>query len=212
MSFFNDLGKKISETSQGAVSKTRTMAETSRLNSAINDCKNKIEFAYREIGNFYVQKYSENPDPEIAEKVNLIKELEGSIKNMQEEIRKINGFIQCPKCGKIQKDGMIFCDVCGEKLREPEPAAECCPNCGMPYRPGAVFCTRCGRPRDAMPQQNEHYVQYYNQEQEPQMQQPAQPEQDFQENVVNPKPKICPECGYEMDASQSFCLRCGEKL
>lgn len=77
MSFFNDLGKKISETSQGAVNKTKAMAETSRLNSAINDCKNKIDMAYREIGNFYVNKYGENPNPEVADKVNMIKELTG---------------------------------------------------------------------------------------------------------------------------------------
>ena len=34
------------------------------------------------------------------------------------------------------------------------------------------------------------------------------------ENVKEPAPakKICPVCGYELDANQGICLRCGERL
>lgn len=233
MSFFNDLGRKISETGQGAVNKTKTMAETSRLNSAINDCKNKIEMTYREIGNFYMQKYGKNPDPEIAEKVKYIEELDGNIKNMQEEIRKINGYIQCPKCGKTVKNDAFFCDGCGERLRNPETENRCAA-CGAILPPNASFCTKCGRPRNTsaeqpMYQPNRPFEQQTPPAQPFNMQEPpVRPNYDFQNGQQTPPPqppvqpapqensnpatKVCPECGYEMDASQKFCLRCGEKL
>lgn len=225
MSFFNDLGRKISETGQGAVNKTKTIAETSRLNSAINDCKNKIEMTYREIGNFYMQKYGKNPDPEIAEKIGYIKELEGNIQNMQEEIRKINGYIQCPKCGKTVKNDAFFCDGCGERLRNQEPETRCAA-CGAVLQPNAAFCTKCGTPRNAQPnpfngQNPPPYQQtqpFNNPEQDVQQhyevhegEQSSMPGQTPQDNS-NMATKVCPACGYEMDANQKFCLRCGEKL
>lgn len=221
MSFFNDLGKKISETSQGAVNKTKAMAETSRLNSAINDCKNKIDMAYREIGNFYVNKYGENPNPEVADKVNMIKELEGNIKNMQEEIRKINGYAVCPKCGKTVRNDAFFCDGCGEKLRSQEPDNRCA-FCGATLQPNASFCTKCGKPRNAAPQpqpqpqpQPPYQPPYGGQpfNGQPKMNMDGQPVNNT-ENVQETAPakKICPVCGYELDANQEICLRCGERL
>lgn len=221
MSFFNDLGRKISETGQGAVNKTKAMAETSRLNSAINDCKNKIEMTYREIGNFYMCKYGENPDPEIAEKVNFIKELDGNIKNLQEEIRKINGYSLCPKCGKTVKNDAFFCDGCGERLRDPQQDNRCA-FCGAVLQPNAAFCTKCGKPRNAAGAQqtgqqfNSHEPfnppqgGFYGEQQKPPYN-AVQQEQESYENAAS-SVKICPVCGYEMDINQKFCLRCGEKL
>lgn len=242
MSFFNDLGRKISETGHGAVSKTKTIAETSKLNSAINDCKNRIEMTYREIGSFYVSKYGQNPDPEIAEKIKYVGELEESIKNMQDEVRRINGYIQCPRCGKTIRNDFVFCDCCGERLRNPETENRCA-GCGAALNPGAAFCTKCGRPRDLPQEQPMNHFQGAvppSPDMQPQnmqtmqgqaqfdfqneISQPAQqsasdsyPEQTVQtgqtrEKNEAPAGKICPACGYEMDGSQKFCLRCGEKL
>lgn len=222
MSFFNDLGRKISETGQGAVNKTKTIAETSKLNSAINDCKKKIELTHSEIGIFYISKYGKNPDPEISDKVEYIKELENNIQNMQEEIRKINGYIKCPKCGKTVKGDAFFCDGCGERLKNPEQENRCTA-CGAILPPNASFCTKCGRPRNAQQEPfNRQTPPPYEQAQPSNNQEPfawqsnevnesQQPEQAPQENG-NMATKVCPACGYEMDANQKFCLRCGEKL
>lgn len=151
MSFFNDLGKKISQTSQGAVNKTRAMTETSKINGVINDSKRKIELAYKEIGSFYFEKYGNNPDPEIAEKVSMVKELNDKINQLQIEVRRINGFATCPNCGQIIKEGFLFCTNCGMKFEQPKPRQEekVCKSCGYPVMEGTAFCTRCGTPINA---------------------------------------------------------------
>lgn len=278
VSFFNDIGRKISETGHEAVSRTKIMSETNKLNNSVNDCSGKIEALYREIGIFYMNKYGETPDPEISPKVSMIKELSENIEKMREEIIRINGFVKCPKCGKTLKNTFLFCDNCGERLRSPEPEVIRCAVCGAPMAENAAFCTKCGTPRNMPPQnfdrgypnpqpmQNGSEFQQNPQpvQNEPEFQQNPQPMQNDTELQENPEvqktqepenisepaenmsqepvhqnfklteasdlpptermvlntqkdenvlqKKVCPACGYEMDASNEFCLRCGEKL
>lgn len=170
MSFFNDLGKKISQTSQDAVNKTKAMTETTKLNGAINDCKRKIELAYKEVGRFYCEKYMDDPNPEIAEQVNLVKQLNEKIEELQMEIRRINGFGTCPNCGQIVKPGALFCTNCGMKFESPEPPVQknnnVCANCGNPVAEDAAFCTNCGTPvnKQNQPPINENEPPYQNDE------------------------------------------------
>ena len=314
MSFFSDLGKAFSSSGSNNVQNTNAGSDISKLNRTINENKSKIENAYKEIGNIYFNTYGENPAPELAEKVNFIKQLTSDIEKMEEEIKLLNGYIRCPKCAVLVKNTDFVCYNCGEKLRAPEVDNRC-PGCGAEMIPNASFCTKCGRPVTAAqqsqqpqqsvafqePQQPQQSVVFqepqqpqqsvvFQQPQQPQppvvfqepqqpqqsvvFQEPQQPQQSvvFQEpqqpqppvtfqqpqqpqqvNLVQqpassyqhnqqaspmqqpvnyqqppveqsapvqpeiPKPekpnvKVCHYCGYEMDASNSFCLRCGEKL
>lgn len=163
MSFFNDLGKKISQTSQSAVNKTKAMTETSKLNSAINGNMKRIDLAYKEIGRFYCERHMNNPEPEIAEQVKLVAQLNAKIEELQAEIRKINGYINCPNCGQFIKEGDAFCTNCGTRFSQPQETV--CPNCGYPAKTGAVFCTRCGSPLNNMPTQEENTQPQYGQPQ-----------------------------------------------
>lgn len=45
MSFFDEVGKKITDVSQETIQKTRNMADTAKMNSAISDEQQKIKFA-----------------------------------------------------------------------------------------------------------------------------------------------------------------------
>ena len=58
MAFFDQLGQKLTQTSQDAVKKTKDMAEAVRLNSAVADEGKKIEAAYREIGRLYYERFA----------------------------------------------------------------------------------------------------------------------------------------------------------
>lgn len=243
MSFFSDLGKAFSSSGSNnvQVQNTNSGADISKLNRTINENKSKIENTYKEIGNIYFSIYGENPAPELAEKVNFIKQLTKDIEKADEEIKLLSGYIHCPKCGVLVKNTDFVCYNCGERLRAPEVDNHC-PGCGAEMVPNASFCTKCGRPVTAVqqPQQSQQPAAYqqpqqtvtYQQPQQPQQtvtyQQPQQPQQTvtYQQTSVeqpspvqpeitqqeNPNVKVCHSCGYEMDASNAFCLRCGEKL
>jgi len=47
----------------------------------------------------------------------------------------------CPKCGKLNADGVIFCGECGNKIGS---AKVKCPECGEEVADNVKFCTSCG--------------------------------------------------------------------
>ena len=50
MAFWSDLGKKISDTTQSVVEKTKTSTDTLRLNGLISDEERNVQRIYAEIG------------------------------------------------------------------------------------------------------------------------------------------------------------------
>ena len=55
MSFFNDLGRKVSEAGHSARKKTKELSDTNRLNSMILDEEKRINDSYFQIGKLYFQ-------------------------------------------------------------------------------------------------------------------------------------------------------------
>ena len=112
MSFFDDLGKKLSQAGQTAVQKTKEMADIAKLNSAISDEEKRIDDNYLQIGKLYVSLHD-------AEH-----EAEGKIKGYRQQIKDIKGIVKCEKCGaEVSKDA-AFCSACGAPMPKEEPVVE----------------------------------------------------------------------------------------
>ena len=62
MSFFDEVGKKITDVGQGTIQKTKNMADVAKLNSVISEEEQKIKSAYEQIGQIFVHKYRQNPE------------------------------------------------------------------------------------------------------------------------------------------------------
>lgn len=62
MSFFNNLGQKISDVSQTTIKKTKDLADTAKLNLNISEEEHKINTAYEQIGKWYVEKHREDAE------------------------------------------------------------------------------------------------------------------------------------------------------
>lgn len=197
MAFFDQLGQKLSQTSQDAVKKTKDMAEVVRLNSAISEENKKIEAAYREIGKLYYEHCAgqEEAGPMFQSAVAVVQQAETSIREMKETIARLKGVQICPGCGSEVAIGALFCTNCGAKQPDPPappvPEGGVCVSCGSPLTPGALFCNNCGT-RQPDPS--------------------AQPIQAAQPAQPAPEPHICANCGAEMAPGMSFCTSCGSKL
>ena len=145
MAFFDQLGQKLTQTSQDAVKKTKDMAEAGRLNSAVADEGKKIEAAYREIGRLYYERFADACDPALQAPVEEVRRAEAAIREMKDAIFRLKGVQICPACGAELPAGGAFCNSCGAKLPEPpKPVSPSCPACGAPVEPDTVFCTNCG--------------------------------------------------------------------
>ena len=87
MGFFDDLGKKVTDAGQKAMQKTQEMSEIVRVNSLISQNENKINNAYVQIGKLFVSTYGNECEPEFAEMVATVAELEQQIAEYKKQIQ-----------------------------------------------------------------------------------------------------------------------------
>ena len=116
--------------------------------------------------------------------------------------------LRCSQCGRVNREGALFCQECGKKLAEaapapPRPAAgPLCANCGTVNAGGMNFCKMCGTALG----KNEAigvaatFVSA----------QPSAP-------IVSSPPQAatgrihCPHCGKPTAVGFQFCQRCGQR-
>lgn len=149
MAFFEDLGKKVSQTGQEALKKTKIMAEITRINSRIAAEKRVIADNIGKIGEKYYELYCDNPDANLAPYVEAIKESHRKIEDYEDQINRLKGVDCCPKCGAELKAGTLFCSACGARSEQSQAArdpaaARVCAACGTALADGVRFCGNCG--------------------------------------------------------------------
>lgn len=153
MSILDNIGKTISDVSQGAIQKGKGMADIVKFNSLITEEEKKITGIYEQIGRQYVEEFGATPAQSM---VNFIETLHMSQKNIadyQKKIKELKGVMQCPSCGAEIVNGVSFCTICGAKIEpEIEPETETidssgnirCSSCGNAIPAGSKFCIFCG--------------------------------------------------------------------
>jgi rRNA maturation endonuclease Nob1 len=157
MAFFQELGNKISQTSQDAVKKTRILAETAKINSHIEGERRNISENYNKIGSKYFELYPETSDENLAGFCNSIAESMRKIEDYQEQIKQLKGITTCQNCGVEFAEGAQFCTACGAKIAIPEETMDeqtealqvkSCSGCGQQLTEGSIFCSGCGKKAD----------------------------------------------------------------
>jgi len=135
MSFFNDLGKKISGAAEVAADKAKELAEITKLNYEISSTQKQIDNDYNEIGRQIFQMEKDNPASPVAE-------LCQKITAAQESIAALNAKIQ-----QIKSDGQTSTvPAAASTAPSDAPAKRFCSNCGTEVSPEGKFCPGCGTP------------------------------------------------------------------
>lgn len=150
MAFFDEIGRKVSAGGQQAVKQGKALAEIARLNAQISDLEKSISQRYLELGKMYYEAHKEDDNAEQKELIETINGAFATVRQCKEQIIRLKGTAQCPKCGAEIVGGAAFCSVCGEKIpaRNEARAEEVvyCKNCGKAMQKGQKFCTGCGQP------------------------------------------------------------------
>lgn len=185
MVFLNDIGKKISESSQQAVKQTKTFSEITRLNGLISEKEKEIEKLYTQIGSAYYSVHKEDAEVCLEAQVRAVMEAYSVITQYKERIAELKGISLCPQCGTELPDGALFCSNCGVKVpmkvKESVSDVIYCTNCGKSMPKGQRFCNVCGAPLSAI-----------------------------EEGVK--KPAVCPNCGKPVSDGLRFCTFCGTSM
>lgn len=149
MAFLDVLGKKISQTGQDVVQKTKDTAEIIKYNTMISDEERRINEFYAQIGKTYVDLHADSYEIPFTEMINGIKDAQAKISEYREHIIQVKGVFSCPNCGEELPLGVAFCSSCGTKIEKQDAAMQnsntrYCPECGTPLQEGYVFCINCG--------------------------------------------------------------------
>ena len=99
MSFFDKLGKTISDTTHSVVEKTKSSTDTIRLNGLISDEERLINAAYLNMGKKYAELHSGDAEPEFQEFLSAIAASQEKISGYREQIRKNKHLLVCQSCG-----------------------------------------------------------------------------------------------------------------
>ena len=143
-------GDKLNQITKSAVSKSKEMAEITRLNMENSSSEQKIKELAVQIGTLVVDQQLLMDNVQVAEWAAQIAKLREAVAKNQETIREIRNINICSNCGAEVSRTSKFCDTCGSPmarsvLEESMAAAvPTCPNCGERLEPGALFCTNCG--------------------------------------------------------------------
>lgn len=152
MSFFEEIGRRVTDAGKGVSKQAKNFADTARLNSSVEAEQRLIEQKYAEIGNAYYAAHKDDAEAEFAAQIEAIRQSEQKIAQWKEQILQIKGVIKCPSCGADIPYNSQFCGACGAKIVREAPApvetapAKTCPQCGAPANDSDRFCNKCGAP------------------------------------------------------------------
>ena len=135
---------------QNAVSKSKEMAEITRLNMEISNQEQRLRELYGQLGQYLV----ENPDLVPADRQDAqallqdVAQVKAGIEASKATLLEVRNVNICPGCGAEVSRSSKFCPSCGAQMdrsvMERLNQAPVCPSCGAELEPGAAFCGNCG--------------------------------------------------------------------
>lgn len=143
---------KVNSFTQNAVSKSKELAEVTRLNLSISNAEEQARGLKMQIGDYVVKNHLLTDHPELQEIYGKLELIQKNIEESRERINVIKNISICQNCGAEVSRNSNFCDKCGQPIQHPEPSAQesCapahkfCPNCGQELLADAAFCSNCG--------------------------------------------------------------------
>jgi len=116
MEFFDKLSETIVSAGKDVGQKAKDVSGIAKLKMDIRSKEDFVEKQYAELGKaYYENAEGEEKTPE-QEHFFLITEALGEIERMRAEVFKLQGAVECPKCGAKMPQGAAFCSSCGTKM------------------------------------------------------------------------------------------------
>ncbi len=142
-------GEKFSRATQAAISKSKEMAEVTRLNVEISTYTQNMKELYTQVGEYVIKEGLLPEDEEVANKRKEIETLQVSIQLDTDKVNEIRNINICSVCGSEVSRSSKFCDRCGAEMNRDillgiTENENVCKNCGALLVEGAVFCGNCG--------------------------------------------------------------------
>ena len=142
-------GEKLNKMTQTAISKSKEMAEITRLNVEINTFNQNLKEIATQVGEYVLENGLLSEDETVKGLLEQVVALKANIEADQKKLLEAKNISICSKCGAEVSRNSKFCDKCGNEMvivteTTEEQAQNTCKNCGNPLDEGALFCGNCG--------------------------------------------------------------------
>ena len=150
MTFFEQLGKRLTDAGQNVAQQTQNLADVTRFNNAISEKNKKISQLFLAMGQSYYERHKDDNTAEEPERIAEINALYAELFENREKIKKIKGVVKCENCGADVPLSASFCNACGTKVNSVETTkkstkeGQLCPACHAVVEKDNLFCNHCG--------------------------------------------------------------------
>lgn len=156
MGFFDDLSKKVAETTNNFQETTNKIERENKCKKAIKENDAKIEKLYLEIGKkvYELDFKDEELINFVSEKKMEIGAISKENQDLKKEILTLNNKKICPNCNAEIDMSTTFCPQCGKEqekvvIKENIPKGKRkCTGCGEIIDDKNVFCPKCGTKKE----------------------------------------------------------------
>lgn len=135
MTFFDELGKKLSAAAGTAADKAKDLGEITKLKTQILGVQSDINSSLLELGRKVYEQEKRNPESAYAADC-------AAVTGLYEQVESLRARIALVKSDDASDDDCVI-KTEEAPAEEGTPSVKC-PACGESAQPGAAFCTKCG--------------------------------------------------------------------
>ena len=156
MGFFDDLRKKVAETTSSFQETTNKIEKENKCKKAMKENDNKLEKLYIDLGKkvYELEPNTEEFNNVVNEKKTEIASIMKENENLRIQILTLNNKKICSGCGAEIDMNTTFCPQCGKEqekveVKEVIPAGKRkCSGCGEIIDDNNLFCPNCGTKKE----------------------------------------------------------------
>lgn len=222
MTFLDEIDKKLTRLGQGALQKTREVSDTAKLSATIRNLDSQKKMCLEKLGELFCSKYEIFAGEEELILIKKIRAIESEIKQQQDEVNRIKGVINCPKCHAEVPVNCKFCPSCGmsmelhiSKIKQQEGIV--CNRCGVVVSANQMFCMNCGNNLDSQQKAEDintmslrNGVEGVSKEMFTHIE--SENKEEFVQEQSAAYSMKCRNCGEEIEDGMAFCVYCGTAL
>ena len=116
MSFFDNLGKVISNTGKQVKKQTKDVFDTSQWNRQLLELEKKKKELIFDLGEAYYGLHSQDDDADCLDFIHKLNDIDFEMCALKERITQTKGVVECLSCGQQNPLYAKYCNHCGQPI------------------------------------------------------------------------------------------------